>query len=1122
MPSFSPNFSAGASSKAGPGTHPGQWRLARVEVVNWGTFGGHHRIDVARDGFLLTGHSGSGKSSLVDAVAAVLTPPSDLRFNAAAASVAGGTGRGDRSVASYVRGAWRHRTDEATGEAVADTLRPATTWSGVLLRYEDGTGQVATLVRLMLLRRGSDRVADLFVHHPGAVELLALEPFVRTGLDAPGLRAHLPEATVSDRHAAFAAAFSERLGVGDPSALVLLHRTQSAKNLGSLDDLFRDYMLDEPITFGLAEAAAQQFAEVSRAHARIDDTRRQLEALDRLAPLCRQYDDGARSAVQAATLRGSLEPYRDMVKLELATAALADAQRFEDTAANDREAAEAELEQAVSAHRQAVSVAQVRGGQAMATQGDRLQRAGEIAALVRSRRAELAADLQAVGLTPPESFAEFSALRELARSELAAAGGDATTSTVTGAATGGMPVLTGPAAQMRRAHETRAEVVAEHARISAQVQALRTSRSNLPAELVAARRRLCEVTGIAESALRFAAELLRVRPGHERWAGAIDRVLRPLATTLLVPAAYQDAVREAVASSGIDGIDLEFQVVGVHAEAPRAASHPASLIHKVEVLDGPGTAWLHHRLSDFDYRCVEGTEDFDDAERAVTPAGRVKHAGDHLSVHDAADPGDRILGDDITDKLDHLLSRARDVQARLSAAEDAVGAATNAERDRLQRAFALRQVQRREWHDVDIESAEQNLAEAQRTFDSLLTGTQDLATAEHDVEDAEERLAAARVTAAVAADVLAEARAARRAIERVVHQLRGAAAPGAIPDAHREELERRYAEVRRAVTHDVVDEVSLAVSRTLDGEREAGLRSSGAAEREITALLAEFRRTWPALTRDLGAGVGDRALYLDLAETLRTRRLPELEAELEQMLAGVAQRALDRLAAEIRQAPGVIRERIVPVNDSLRRSEYAPGRFLEIRVREQQPAAVREFLDALDGLSTDRAAALPRLEALMRRLASADPADRAWRALCLDTRRHVRFTGVELDASGMTLDVHESSAGLSGGQRQKLVVFCLAAALRYRLATLPDGTPAYGSVILDEAFDKADTEFTRTAMDTFRDFGFHMILATPLKLLQTLERYVGGVGLATCKDGRDSRIDVVTLSTSPVGEPAPA
>ncbi|MBO0609954.1 ATP-binding protein [Myceligenerans salitolerans] len=1095
-------------------TRPGQWRLARIEVVNWGTFTGHHRIDVARKGFLLTGHSGSGKSSLVDAVAAILTPPSELRFNAAAAAAVAG-GREDRSVTSYVRGAWRHRTDGATGEAVAETLRPATTWSGVLLRYEDGAGQVVTLVRLMLLRRTAAQPVDLYVYQPGETELLDLEPFVRTGLDAPGLRGHLPEATVSDRHAGFAAAFSERLGVGDPSALVLLHRTQSAKNLGSLDDLFRDYMLDEPITFGLAEAAAQQFAEVSRAHGRIADARRQLEALDRLAPLCRGFDEGARSAVRAATLHGSLEPYRDALKLELASAALGEAQRYEDAAAHDRDAADAEVEQATSAHRQAVSVLQVRGGQALATQGDRLQRAGEIAALRRTRRAELAADLESVGLTVPESFGEFSALRELARSELS-------TGEAAGTATGAMPVLTGAAAQMRKAHEARAAVAAEHARISAQVQALRTSGSNLPADLLAARRAVCDATGISESTLRFAAELLRIRPGEERWTGAIERVLRPLATTLLVPSAHRDAVRDAVDAADL-GTRLEYRVVGVRQDAPRAASGPDSLVHKVEVADGPASGWLQRHLSDYDYLCVTDASGLDDADRAVTLAGQVKHASDHVTKDDTAtDPATWVLGTDVTEKLDHLLGRAREVQARLTAAEDAVAAATAAERERLQRAFALRQVQRREWHDVDIESAEQDLAEAQRTFDSLLTGTQDLAAAEHDVTGAERRLSAARTAASVAADVLAEARAARRSIERVVDELRGTVA-GTIPQEHRAELERRYAEVRETVTHDVVDEVSLVVSRALDGEREAGLRSSGAAERQITELLGEFRRTWPALTRDIGAGVGDRGRYLALAEEIRTRRLPALEDELEQMLSGGAQRALDRLAAEIRQAPSVIRERIVPVNESLRRSEYAPGRYLEIRVKEQQPAAVREFLDVLDGLAADRGTAMPRLERLMRRLASADPADRAWRALCLDTRRHVRFTGVELDGAGLTLDVHESSAGLSGGQRQKLVVFCLAAALRYRLSTLEDGTtPAYGSVILDEAFDKADTEFTRTAMDTFRDFGFHMILATPLKLLQTLEEYVGGVGLATCPDGRESRVDVVALDPTPVVEPTPA
>ncbi len=72
-------------------------------------------------------------------------------------------------------------------------------------------------------------------------------------------------------------------------------------------------------------------------------------------------------------------------------------------------------------------------------------------------------------------------------------------------------------------------------------------------------------------------------------------------------------------------------------------------------------------------------------------------------------------------------------------------------------------------------------------------------------------------------------------------------------------------------------------------------------------------------------------------------------------------------------------------------------------------------------------------------------------------------------------------------------MFCLAAALRYQLADADDVVPRYGTIVLDEAFDKADTRYTRMALDVFVEFGFQLILATPQKLLQTIEPYVGAV-----------------------------
>src|SRR5690606_30894973 len=130
---------------------PGQWRLCEVQVANWGTFDGSiYRIPVARQGHLLTGPSGSGKSSLLDAIAAVLTPDKWLRFNQAAQ---GASSRGDqRSIISYVRGAWSRTSDENEDRVVSAYLRPTATWSGIVLQYEDGTGRTVSLARLFFLR----------------------------------------------------------------------------------------------------------------------------------------------------------------------------------------------------------------------------------------------------------------------------------------------------------------------------------------------------------------------------------------------------------------------------------------------------------------------------------------------------------------------------------------------------------------------------------------------------------------------------------------------------------------------------------------------------------------------------------------------------------------------------------------------------------------------------------------------------------------------------------------------------------------------------------------------------------------------------------------------------------
>ncbi|WP_291080638.1 ATP-binding protein, partial [Dietzia sp. UBA5065] len=68
---------------AAPG-RPG-FRLARLEVLNWGTFDQRvWRLEPGGETLLLTGDIGSGKSTLVDAVSTLMLPSHRIDYNKAA------------------------------------------------------------------------------------------------------------------------------------------------------------------------------------------------------------------------------------------------------------------------------------------------------------------------------------------------------------------------------------------------------------------------------------------------------------------------------------------------------------------------------------------------------------------------------------------------------------------------------------------------------------------------------------------------------------------------------------------------------------------------------------------------------------------------------------------------------------------------------------------------------------------------------------------------------------------------------------------------------------------------------------------------------------------------------
>lgn len=1090
-----------------------QQRLRRVQLANWGTFDGIRSFDVPRRGLLLTGPSGAGKSSVLDAMASILVKPAKLRFNAAAQGTE--TGDRERSLVTYVRGAHKRETDSETGEVATAFLRRSTTWSGVALTFDDAAGTVTTLVRLFHLRAASTTTNDLktvYAIVPGRVELSALAEFAKDGIENRRIKASHPDWDVygNEDYSRFAAKFVKRLRMGSEQAQLLLHKTQSAKNLTNLDSLFRDFMLDEPETFDTSQQTVEQFGELSDAHKSVVDARRQVEAL---VPL-RGFADARRRLTEELE---RVEAEQRHLETWLRGRELAGHQRALPGVRGVLEGLDSELARAEDAVQHAESE-RVRAQRAVdGSAGAQLETLEELMAQLRSqiaerehRRADLAGAAQGLELSWPGE-GERPAF-EARMAELAVEIGDR---------------LRRHKDEQYEASAGRASARAAVAELADALEALRRHRSNLDPRLLAARELLAERLQVAETTLPFVGELIQVRPEQSEWAGAIERVLGGFARTLVVPEPHYRAAAEIV--------DAQYLNVRLVYEVPRVPGSPApepgerSLVGKVELAEGPHREWVADRLRRrFDYAAVADSREFARHDRAVTRAGQVKHSSALHEKDDRSRVDDRsrwVLGFSTEAKEAELVAQLAAAERRVEAAELELERLDEQGNQIRARELLVGELGRIDWAAIDTTRLAADLADRRAAADALKREHVDLDRLRSELDaavraagDAE---ASRRGLASKRDAQQAKVRASEERIEQLVAEI---ASSERVPD---EVAERLTADAAALNVRDDRLERELG-----DGLRQAEshlTRQRSGLERQIVRTQLGYRKDWPAQSADWSDDIAYLPEFLQRLDDLERDRLPEFEARFFGLLQNQARNNISQLSAQVRGAKREIRSRVDEVNKSLRMTEFSPGGYLQIDVRNRALPDVDQFLatlgeitssslDDIGGTDTaeDRAAAERRFElmkALLDRLGSAEPSDKVWRDRVLDTRQHVSFQASVLDEDGVQLDVFTGSGGRSGGERQKLVTFCLAAALRFQLAPSGRSEPSYGLVVIDEAFDKADHTFTRAGLEVFKTFGFQLLLATPLKMLQTIEDYVGGVVMVSNASGKGSVIEQLPFDT---------
>ncbi len=1092
---------------------PEQFRMSRLQVYNWGTFSGLHDIPISEQGFLFVGRSGAGKSTLLDAFSALLVPPRWVDFNAAARE-AEKTGR-DRNLVSYIRGAWAEQKDDASGEIATRYLRPGTTWSALALSYQNALGQSVVLVQVLWLRgsaNGSGDVNRHFMIFERPFELNELEMFGQSNLDVRKLKQAFQDAFIRRNFQPYCERFCRLLGIESDMALRLLHKTQSAKNLGDLNTFLREFMLDKPATFEVADRLVSEFDELNAAHQAVVTARRQVETL---VP-AREKHQHRRSLLNERSglneLLAGIDSYGGCRRIDLLKQQIERLNIQADGLKGEISRKQAALDQ----HNDTLRELERRHREVGGDQVETWQ--AEKSALEQQREERLRKRAQAEGACQqldwvfPDSPHRFAELVGEARQELERWESGST--------------------EIREKRDLlviqKRETETAFTQTAGEVKALERQRSNIPAHMLDLRYDIATAIGVSESALPFIGELIEVKSDEAEWQGAIERVLHGFALSLLVDERHYSALSNHINGRHL-GQRLVYYRTGRVEQWQTKTVGTNSLVFKLKIKECNQFEWLSAQLRRrFDYACVDSIQSFRRADRALTKEGQVKHSKIRHEKDDRRSIGDRhdwVLGFDNREKLALYRKQAQELAEKIAALDGQIEALSEQEGSRIKRVMHCYTLVNLQWQEVDVAPLLVGIDRLQRRIRDALEGN----TALKDVAGQIER------QKQVAKDADDALRKATVEYEKVVAQIEE---NRAILDRHQDDpalvsltprqqqgLDERFDALAEPLQLENLDRLIRSVERSIRDDIDVLTKEVVKCERFIEKRFDEFIHEWPAEAEGLDATLAAASDFFAKLTRLESDGLPAHEQRFFELLESQSHQNLAALSTYLSDARKEILERMALVNESLAQVPFNQSSghptFLQIDPSDRQLPDVREFKQQIQqalshAWSEDRELAESRflaLRQLVERLSSQEPAHKRWRQAVLDVRQHMEFIGRESDESGVEVELYRSGSGKSGGQRQKLATTCLAAALRYQLGGNEHGMPIYAPVVLDEAFDKADNEFTALAMNIFKNFGFQMIVATPLKSVMTLEPFIGGACFIDISDRRVSGILMIEYDT---------
>lgn len=1068
----------------GGALNPGQHRLSRVQIVNWGTFHGLHDLAVDRAGTLVTGHPGVGKSTLFDAMGHLFfaTP----RLNESANDAA--TREDRRTTFSYMRGR-KFKTSAGTVYQ-----RPGATWSAIVLSYDDGMGNTVTAGAVFDLPDAGleGQVSKHYLLCEGKIDISELENHGPRRFTVTSLSKALAPSEAFDTHKAFIERLRRRLGVESDKAFALLRTLQNGKGLAKgVNQFFRYEVLEEPATLKAAAAAVEDFAHLRGIYRQLDTARAQRDVLAQVP----QQDQAYRSlAEQINSVQQLLESEVHTLEAQVRQLVLRNDLDSHESNLAKFKADEASLRQRkdeLDDQLQSLEAAHDSAGSASLML---LEREADVARKSLSEKESIIRTLQQQATDAGLAF-DFSAtgLDELranaARTlqQLSSITHDAQTVEYEAMAS---------LVNLRKRAETLAE----------QIRSYQRRASNIDDRSIAARRAIASVCSLKEDQLPFAGELMDVSAEAGIWRLAAEKALHSLARTLLVPGEFLAQVTHAI--DQLDGLGrVRWSDIS---QKPRdAEAGPADLVTKLDFAPGEAGSWLKAKITaDYPLACVENDAAMHVHPKAITPAGTIKTGAGSFERDTRTLPASEyLLGFTNESKIAELQSKAARLEEKIVQAQQAADERSAAKNKIVAKAQLLQALisDERTFAQLDASKALEALRRSEQKLGDALALSGDSSRVRQQIEaakaEAETLVGELALVRSRISDLELQVQRAQQVLSNSddlasgweenipnalrQHQLLGPVlqqvVSGNCPAS--EEISEAFAEVKLQLGSQV---------NSLQSQRQ-----------EIGGTLSDtFRRfarefgTSHAQTHGTTAEAAGH--YAQLHDQIVADGLPHHEAQFREYFANRSYERFSDLLQLLDEERRMISERIKPLNQILSEVTFEHGSVLRLEATHSIPVEAgtfrKELKDALQEAYTTKdestlASSYQALESLVTALS--DPAMASWRSTVLDVRQHVMISCNEHKSNG-EVETGLEPGTLSGGEGQRFTSFIMGAALAYQLGFASAGFTSYGTVMIDEAFIQANSEYAAAGIRALQEFGFHLVLAAPEDKID-LSRHLGSI-----------------------------